>query len=142
MGCQSDVRGVINSFNNIDTYIMFADASMCSSECPCNLSNTIPWETDPRFSTIARSWNVDRLDGATAFQNCSMAVQRSVYTRSASTNPNFDPNQTFNPTNFASYMGRIERHFNCAGWCNVAYINPVTNQPTTISRYLFSDVNR
>ncbi len=121
---------------------MFADMAMCSTDCRCNLGSTVPWDTDPRFNNLPRNWNIDTLDGATAFQNCSTAVQRSVYSRSVESNTNFDPNSNFDQTSFANYMGRIERQFNCAGWCNVAYIHPVTNQPITISRYLFSDINR
>jgi hypothetical protein len=100
------------------------------------------WDTDPRFNQVPKTWTIDRTDGATSFQNCAGAVQRNVYSRSTSTNTAFDPDLTFDPIEFASYMGRIERQFNCAGWCNVAYIHPVTNRATMISKYLFSDINR
>jgi len=132
----------MQTFDNIDTYIFFADAALCSTECPCNIGNRVAWETVPDFASTVRTWSIDTLDGATAFQNCSMAVQRSVYTRSAESNVYFDPQGTFNPVNFWSYMGRIERQFNCVGWCGLRYLNPVTGAATPLTKYIFSDVNR
>lgn len=129
-------------FNNIDTYIFFADAAICSTECPCNINNRVPWETVPDFANTVRTWNIDTLDGVTAFQFCPLPVQRNVYTRSAESNIFFDPVQDFNTANFWDYMGRIERKFNCVGWCGLRYVHPTTGVATPLTKYIFSDVNR
>jgi hypothetical protein len=126
----------------MDTYLINADRALCSPDCPCRLTNRAPFEGNPNTTAAFSSWTfTDQVFGATAFQNCSSAVQANVLGATAAQNPLF-PVDTFNSAEFANYMNRIETQFSCTGWCNVVYLSSASTTPIIFSKYLFSNINR
>jgi hypothetical protein len=126
----------------MDTYLINVDRALCSVDCPCRITNRPAFELNPNATSAFATWTLsDQVFAATAFQNCSAAVQSNVLTATVQQNPYF-PADKFNPFEFANYMSRIEREFNCAGWCNIIYLTPSASVPITFSKYLFSDINR
>ena len=126
----------------MDSYIINVDRSLCSPDCACRLTNRGIFQQNPNTTSAFSTWTLtDQVFGATAFQNCSSAVQANTLAASISQNPLF-PADTFQPSSFHDYMSRIEREFKCVGWCNVIYLTPASTTPITLSKYLFSDINR
>jgi hypothetical protein len=141
-GCNAKISGILEVWKNMDTYLINVDRALCSVDCPCKITNKKPFELNNNSTTAYSTWTIsDQVFAATAFQNCSAAVQANVLTATAAQNPSFPINQ-FNYFEFADYMSRIEREFNCVGWCNVVYTSNVATVPITFSKYLFSDINR
>jgi hypothetical protein len=126
----------------MDTYLINVDRALCSVDCPCKITNRSPFTLNPNTTTAFSTWTLsDQAFAATAFQNCSGAVQANVLSATSQQNPLF-PAEEFDANEFANYMGRIEKEFNCVGWCNVVYLSPSVAVPITFSKYLFSDINR
>jgi hypothetical protein len=137
------MNGFMDIWNNIDAFILNVDQQLCSPDCPCYLTNTFPYSDNPSFSPYLNQWTLtSEAYGAVAFQNCTTSVKSSAYNNARTLNPNFDRDGTFNIQRFSDYMARVEREFNCAGWCRTSYVNGNTGQQMILSKYLFSDINR
>ncbi len=130
-------------WRGIDAYLVNVDQQLCSPECPCYLTNTLPFTDNPSVVSYFNQWTLTpEIYGAVAFQNCTSTVRNSAYSGAITLDPNFDPNSEFNSLRFADYMSRIENEFNCSGWCRINYINRITGQNMVISKYLFTNINR
>jgi hypothetical protein len=133
---------MLDTFRHMDTYLINVDRSLCSPDCPCKIENKGIFQQNPNTTAAFSTWTMtSQVFGATSFQNCSSAVQANTLSASIAQNPLF-PSDTFQPQNFHDYMSRIEREFNCVGWCNVVYLTPASTSPITLSKYLFTDINR
>ncbi len=142
MGCNARITGILEVFQHMDTYMINVDRSLCSPDCPCNIQDKSAFQKNPNTTSSYSTWTLtNQVYGATAFQNCSSAVQANTLAATISQNPQF-PINSFRPNNFHDYMARVEREFNCVGWCNVVYLTSTSTTPITFSKYLFSDINR
>lgn len=138
VGCQTNVTGIIETWANIDTYLLEVDSSFCSDNCPCGFSNPGRYTGNATVAPYFDTWNSTGY--ATAFQNCSVAVQQEAARRYAAT-----PGGTNNPIDtksFAGYWAVLEEKFDCSGWCQTSYINPYTNANSQMFKYMFSSINR
>jgi hypothetical protein len=142
MGCRGNFEGIVGVFNGIDGYLQTADSLLCSSKCPCYLNNSEIYLRNETFSPFVANWVYDATNAqlSTSFTNCT-ALHEDVYRLARQNYPNFDPAGTFNAAKFFDYMGRVEEHFKCTGWCSVAYFDPNLNKEVSMSRYLFRDIN-
>jgi len=143
LGCNAKLNGILGVWTQMDTYLINVDRALCSVDCPCRLTTSAraAFELNPNATTAYSTWTLsDKQYAATAFPNCSAAVQANVL--SETSNNQLFPIDDFNPWEFANYMGRIEREFNCVGWCNVRYQTTGSSKTITFSKYLFSDINR
>ena len=142
-GCDARIEGFMEIWRGIDAYLVNVDQQLCSPECPCYLTNTLPFTDNPNVVPYFNQWTLTPESyGAIAFQNCTSTVRNSAYTGAITLDPNFDPNSEFNSMRFSDYMSRIENEFNCSGWCRINYINRITGQNMVISKYLFTNINR
>lgn len=142
MGCnKSHFNGVLEIWQGIDSYFQEVATSFCSADCPCDLKNISSFEKNATTSPFVKDWNVS-LTGAVAFQNCSETVQNNTFKNANLSNPYLDPNNTFNQFSFWKYMARVEDFFQCTGWCNTTYTNPISNKTEPMTRYMFSDINK
>jgi hypothetical protein len=134
----------MNIWMGMDNYLLNADMYLCSPDCPCFIQNTTPFTTNPLIAPAFTQWSVTNAPGsAVNFQGCSFGVKANVYNAANAASPDFfNPAGDFNAVNFWTYMANIESRFSCTGFCQINYINTFTNQPTQISKYLFTDVNR
>jgi len=141
-GCNARINGLLNTWNNMDTYLQNVDRTLCSSQCPCSIANQTFYSTNntvaPFFNNYVR--NVDN-NGIVNYQGCPSNVQSNVLNLTRAQNPNFDPDQNnFNEGNFINYMARVENEFQCTGWCTNAYVN--NGQNVIMYKYLFTNLNR
>jgi hypothetical protein len=143
-GCNGKFSGVMESWRGVDTYLQKVDTYLCSPQCECYINNYTGYTLDPAINATYSTWATTTVQNAgnVAFQNCSIPVQNTVYNEAANADAYFDPEKNFNQENFANYMANVENEFQCSGWCGVNYVNSLTNKPTTMHKYLFTDVNR
>jgi hypothetical protein len=142
LGCNGKFNGIMETWRGVDLYLQRADQYLCSPQCPCKLTNFTDFSTNQTVAPFYNLWNKDLTVGNTAFQNCSSQVQQRAYDEAAAGDVYFDPQKNFNQQRFAEYMARVENDFQCAGWCNVTYINTDTGNRMVMFKYLFTDVNR
>jgi hypothetical protein len=143
MGCNGQFSGIMESWRGIDLYLQKVDQYLCSNDCPCYFTNTTGFVGTPQISPFYNAWVKSNVPpGNTAFQNCTGAVQKRAYQEAAAGDAYFDPEGTFNQERFSNYMANVETDFQCAGWCNVTYVNPNTGGLMVMFKYLFTDINR
>jgi hypothetical protein len=142
-GCTAKINGLMDVWNGIDSYLLNADRAFCSTECPCFISNTIPFEYNSTVSSDFLSWTRTQTieDGAINFQACPANVKRNAYIQAKQLYPLFDPDQQFNDEKFFDYMGRFENHFKCTGFCTNKYKIQESGQEFTMYKYLFTNIN-
>jgi hypothetical protein len=119
------------------------DQALCSNECPCYFTNSTGFIANPNINPVYNSWSKSNIPpGNVAFQNCSGQVQLRAYREAAAGDAYFDPEKTFSQEKFATYMANVENDFQCAGWCNVTYVNPTTSKNMVMYKYLFTNINK
>jgi hypothetical protein len=141
-GCNGKFSGIMEVWQGVDSYLQQVDQGLCGPDCPCYISNTVPFTTNPTVFPIYNRWTKSADSSAAVnFQQCSAQVQRTAYVNAVNNDKLFDPTTNFDATKFSNYMGRMENQFQCSGWCNVTYANTNTGQVDAMFKYLFSDVN-
>ena len=118
MGCNGQYTGVMGLFNGIDSYLQIADKNLCSASCPCYLTIAADYQKNNTLSSSLANWDYSPTASSqsVSFANCT-SLHSQTYKLAKAINPIFDPQGTFQSEKFFDYMGRIEREFNCAGWC-------------------------
>ena len=143
LGCNGKFAGVMESWRGVDLYLQKADQYLCSNDCPCYFTNTTGYIDNVNINPFYNTWTKSNIPpGNVAFQNCSSPVKVRAYEEALAGDAYFDPTRTFNQERFAEYMSNVENEFQCAGWCNVTYVNPTTNNRMVMFKYLFTDINR
>ncbi|MCQ2821753.1 MAG: tetraspanin family protein [archaeon] len=160
LGCDTKSTGVMHMYENVDTYLKFVDSLLCSNQCPCPMARIIQKEfkEDLFAAETFKLWNItedeERYNGyslhdfkkgiddddAFSFRTCSDWVKNEALDRYME-----HSNAThhyINPKRFARYWKKIEKRFNCTGWCKTKYTDPYTNEPKSMYKFLFSDVNK
>lgn len=134
----------MNIWMGMDNYIINADQFLCSPQCPCFIKDTSLFTSNQASNAAFNQWTTTLNDqDVVNFQGCSLAVKQNVYDIANSLSPDFfNPNGDFNAAQFWAYMATIENRFSCSGFCNINYINSFTSTATSISKYIFTDVNR
>jgi len=142
-GCNGQFEGVMSSWRGIDLYLQKVDQGLCSPQCPCYFTNTTGYVNNETIAPYYNQWTKSNVPpGNTAFQNCSSQVQTNAYQQAAAGDAYFDPEGQFDSFKFSNYMAEIENDFQCAGWCNVTYYNPDTQNNMVMFKYMFTDINR
>jgi hypothetical protein len=126
----------MDAWNKVDNYLIQVDTYLCSEECPCRITNTTSFTSNSYASPYYLQW---RQDGeATAFQNCTAAVQAEAVNNYKTENSD----SKFNANNFADYWAFLEEEFECAGFCQTKYDNAKTGTVMEMFKYQFTDINR
>ncbi len=141
-GCNGKFNGVLEMWQGIDAYMQRVDEALCSNDCPCSFTNTIPFTSNSTVVPYFDSWTKDPTFGSIAFQNCSTQTLLNTYSKAVKDEPLFDPKKNFDGQKFARYMSNVENEFKCTGWCNVTYFDNTRNRSMTMYKYLFTDINR
>lgn len=147
-GCNAPISGLLGIMNGIDTYLNNVDQALCSKECPCNFKGGVGVTDESIYSKIYKTWSIlNESYAPISFDNCTAEVKSKVYQKTKIENPNFDPDNSFQPGKFNQYMGMIENKFQCVGWCSTTYTKNITENNKTIStstpmiKYLFTNIN-
>ena len=149
LGCKSELTGVLEMFNNIDNYFIYADSLLCSEQCKCKFSENIKdlylnnIYSPGSYSTF-NSWNIiyKKITEKGYFNfwdNCSISVKEEVRNRYLESKNSLS--YRINYENFAKYWKNIEEKFNCTGWCQTNYIDPYTLKEKKMLKFIFSDIN-
>jgi hypothetical protein len=131
-------------WQGLDGYLLNADRALCSAECPCYITNTIPFQYNETVQPIYSQWVTTPQDlGAVNFQGCPTAVKRTVYNQAVQSSELFDPEpKQFNEQKFWDYMSRFEDQFSCTGFCFNTYIDKNSGKESKMFKYLFTDINK
>ena len=149
LGCKSELTGVLEMFNNIDNYFIYADSLLCSEQCKCKFSENIKdlylnnIYSPGSYSTF-NSWNIiyKKITEKGYFnfwENCSISVKEEVRNRYLESKNSLS--YRINYEKFAKYWKNIEEKFNCTGWCQTNYIDPYTLKEKQMLKFIFSDIN-
>lgn len=137
-GCQTQHTGVLELWNNIDSYLIEVDSAFCGNDCGCQFTNPSLYTSNSTIAPFYSKWN--KAGNATNFTECSGVVQTGALNKYLAT-----PGGSVSPIDsnaFASYWRVIEEKFNCTGWCTIYYNDTATNQELAMFKYLFTDINR
>ncbi len=142
LGCQTELTGVLQIFENIDIYLMYVNSLFCGANCKCKLSddNRIKkniFLNDEIYKEFKNDENKGDYD-IVKFQDCHNLIKDEARNRYLE-----HPKAAKYPIDtkkFQKYFKKLEKRFKCTGWCKTAYKDPYTLDNRYIVKYLFSDV--
>jgi hypothetical protein len=141
LGCNAKIYGILEVWRGMDYYIVETDRLLCSPLCPCNIRNKQQYTNDLSFTSNISTWTIgNEAYNAINFQGCDREVKQLAYQQASAMSPSFDYAKDFDANRFYDFMARLEKEFDCSGWCQKSYI--VNGNEFTLSKYLFTDVNR
>ncbi len=149
LGCKSELTGVLEMYNNIDNYFIYADSLLCSEQCKCKFTESIRdlylnnIYSPGSYSTF-NSWDftykkITEKGTFNFWDNCSITVKEEVRNRYLESKNSLC--YRINYEKFAKYWKNIEEKFNCTGWCQTNYIDPYTLKEKKMLKFIFSDIN-
>ena len=144
LGCQTELTGVLQIFENIDIYLMYVNSLFCGANCKCKLSddNRIKkniFLNDEIYKEFKNDENKGDYD-IVKFQDCHNLIKDEARNRYLE-----HPKAAKYPIDtekFQKYFKKLEKRFKCTGWCKTAYKDPYTLDNRYIVQYLFSDVEK
>jgi hypothetical protein len=149
IGCDTELTGILQLWENIDEYLILAHSVVCSPLCICDVKPSVQNEMKINFFTketyqhISPYMNNIDEDNDYYFNigNCSTSALQSIQEIYQS-NPNNTHIRIKNFNKFHKYWKEIERRFKCSGWCRTKYTNPYTLQNDTMIKYIFRNINK
>ena len=144
LGCQTELTGVLQIFENIDIYLMYVNSLFCGANCKCKFSddNSIKkniFLNDEIYKEFKNDENKGEND-IVKFQDCHNLIKDEARNRYLE-----HPKAAKYPIDtekFQKYFKKLEKRFKCTGWCKTAYKDPYTLDNRYIVKYLFSDVEK
>ena len=150
--CQKEHNGMFQNYMYLDEVFHKADELLCSSKCPCNLTDELALEefqqtekyfnqsfkyskyisTEPSDETYVN--NVQSCKDISFITQLFQDKNSTLYKNVGDFSSDFK-------TSFATYWKRIEEKFDCVGWCEGGYTDDEKNE-RYMYKYLFSDINR
>ena len=143
LGCQTELTGVLQIFENIDIYLMYVNSLFCSANCKCKFSDDSIKENIFLNDEIYKEFKNDENRGENdivKFQDCHNLIKDEARNRYLE-----HPKAAKYPIDtekFQKYFKKLEKRFKCTGWCKTAYKDPYTLDNRYIVQYLFSDVEK
>jgi hypothetical protein len=142
LGCQTELTGVLQIFENIDIYLMYVNSLFCGANCKCKISNDSSiieniFLNDEIYKEFKNDDNREKND-IVKFQDCDKLIRNEARNRYLE-----HPKAAKYPIDtekFQKYFKKLEKRFKCTGWCKTAYKDPYTLDNRYIVKYLFSDV--
>ena len=144
LGCQTELTGVLQIFENIDIYLMYVNSLFCGANCKCKLSEDSIKENiflnDEIYKEFNKNIFIDNSENneIVQFQDCDKLIQDEARNRYLE-----HPKAAKYPIDtekFQKYFKKLEKRFKCTGWCKTAYKDPYTLDNRYIVKYLFSDI--
>lgn len=143
LSCNTGYTGILSLWNGVDAYLQEANNALCSKDCPCYFTNITGFISNSTVEPYYKNWTKTQDSQASiAFPNCSEAIRSNALEKTKATDTGIEDMKTFDPVNFAGYMGFVENFFDCSGWCNTTYYDSVNEKQEAFYKYLFSDINR
>lgn len=158
LGCNTKSTGIMKMWDNVDEYLKYADSLLCSKQCSCPFAKAVKeeYENDPFAYDTYKTWEKHENNTMDSFilsdcksgleerfrfnfEDCSKFVKNELLDRYIE-NSN-STHHWIKPAKFAKYWRRLEKKFNCTGWCKTHYTDPYTNQEKGMFKFIFSDIN-
>ena len=143
-GCQPEVTGLLNIWKGVDEFFMIANSVFCSPVCPCTITSKTKEEfLNHRFASeelANMKYTVSEGDYVTSLNDCGEKTVNEVMRLYAQNPNNTLRNVDYNK--FFKYWKKIEKKFDCSGWCETSYVNMFTLKKQRMTKYVFSDINR
>jgi len=144
LGCQTELTGVLQIFENIDIYLMYVNSLFCGANCKCKISNDSSiieniFLNDEIYKEFKNDDNREKND-IVKFQDCDKLIRNEARNRYLE-----HPKAAKYPIDtekFQKYFKKLEKRFKCTGWCKTAYKDPYTLDNRYIVKYLFSDFEK
>ena len=154
LGCQTELTGVLQIFENIDIYLMYVNSLLCGANCKCKIKNDndeyvikidendkvfLNNEFNKEFTSDQKYIYFTKDGKANQFQDCKQLIKDEARNRYLE-----HPKAAKYPIDtkkFQKYYKKLEKRFKCTGWCKTAYKDPYTLDIRYIVKYLFSDIN-
>lgn len=147
IGCDTKSTGLLNLWTGIDDYFKLAHSLVCSPMCPCPLSSSLKEEYESnRFAysfldQINSEYDVTNTSyNEFNIENCPNNAQLLIQNMY-----NNNPNTTMKNIDFSKfnkYFKRVEKRFECSGWCTTSYTNIFNLKKQKMYKYVFSDFNK
>ena len=138
LGCQTELTGVLQIFENIDIYLMYVNSLFCGANCQCQAFDDGSGdeyiinidENDKVFlnNEFNKEYIFIEYGENSKFQDCENlldeARNRYLEHPKAAKYP-------IDTEKFHKYYKKLEKRFKCTGWCKTAYKDPYTldNRP-------------
>jgi hypothetical protein len=140
LGCQTELTGVLQIFENIDIYLMYVNSLLCGPNCKCkkiNIDENDYVFLNNEFNKEFEKYFFIEDKGKSKFQDCDNLIEeaRNRYLEHPKA-----AKYPIDTEKFQKYFKKLEKRFKCTGWCKTAYKDPYTLDNRYIVKYLFSDV--
>jgi hypothetical protein len=154
LGCQTELTGVLQIFENIDIYLMYVNSLFCGANCQCqafddgsgdeyiiNIDENDKVFLNNEFNkefTSNQKYIFSDGGKTNQFQDCKQLIKDEAKNRYLE-----HPKAAKYPIDtekFQKYYKKLEKRFKCTGWCKTAYKDPYTLDNRYIVKYLFSDI--
>ena len=143
LGCSSQLPRMFKAWSTLDQYMIKLDDELCSDSCPCYIDEYVKEEYQryPFTKPYLDLWNITDINGngKEIVSDCNNYLD-ITYEYNEFNSIFFGTNK-LKYKKFKKYWKKIENKFNCAGFCNNAYINK-KGQQVHIIKYLFSGLGR
>ena len=148
LGCQTELTGVLQIFENIDIYLMYVNSLFCGPKCKCKIKEFDDYESyiflNEDLNNEFKSNNnyIFHADnGKNRFQDCEKEIKEEARNRYLE-----HPKAAKYPIDtekFQKYYKKLEKKFKCSGWCKTAYKDPYSmDNNRFMIKYLFSDTEK
>ena len=151
LGCQTELTGVLQIFENIDIYLMYVNSLFCGANCQCkDLKQKYDINLDEKDKVflnneiykefiLNKEYIFTDESNTNKFQDCNPLIKEEARNRYLE-----HPKAAKYPLDtekFQKYFKKLEKRFKCTGWCKTAYKDPYTLDNRYIVKYLFSDID-
>ena len=151
LGCQTELTGVLQIFENIDIYLMYVNSLFCGANCQCkDLKQKYDINLDEKDKVflnneiykefiLNKEYIFTDESNTNKFQDCNPLIKEEARNRYLE-----HPKAAKYPIDtekFQKYYKKLEKRFKCTGWCKTAYKDPYTLDNRYIVKYLFSDID-
>ena len=142
LGCQTELTGVLQIFENIDIYLMYVNSLFCGPKCECTLDGNNFQDYESYIFLNEELYKEIKTGNGKSmkFQSCDDSIKEEARNRYLE-----HPKAAKYPIDtekFHKYYKKLEKKFKCTGWCKTAYKDPYLMNNRYILKYLFSDVNK
>ena len=154
LGCNSEYKGLVKKWENLDKYFKEVDSILCSTSCPCYMNPiTVKiFENEPSAKTTLNNfynYNQDKANSAVNIQECILKHSNVKERLNTFVKENFQTTlKDFDIEKFNKYWKRIEKKFKCSGFCSTIYSSDGSLEDTSLPnqkpmiKYMFTDVNK
>ena len=142
LNCNTELTGILDIWKNVDEYLKYSYSFMCSEFCECAEKYKYIFEEYEYSGDYVKNGikNFNTENDISSFNDCNQSLKDEVLTLYKN-NPN--NTSTFIKENkFQKYWKKLEKRFNCTGWCETKYINQFTLKEESMFFFLYAGLKK